>query len=106
MYMVHNGHLAEPEWKLLKSLASTEVPVLTLAPHVTASIAQRGLPVTPDWILPVYPFKEPDVSRARRMRARGAREPLCCAQAWGPQSRRAAPPRRPAARPPTGPTPS
>ena len=57
MYMVHNGHLAEPEWSLLKSLASPDVPALTLAPHVTASISNRSLPVAPDWVLPIYPFR-------------------------------------------------
>jgi hypothetical protein len=104
MYMVHNGHMAEPEWEKVggwgevlggkckwcpsridfslilassppsshaikpkhahappqvKSLASTEVPVLTLAPHVTASLSNRSLPVEPDWILPIFPFDPP-----------------------------------------------
>jgi hypothetical protein len=57
MYMVHNGHMAEPEWDKVKSLASKDVPVLTLAPHVANSIGDRGLPVAPDWILPIFPFE-------------------------------------------------
>jgi hypothetical protein len=57
MYMVHNGHLPEESWQLVKSLASDEVPVLALAPHVAASMANRSLPLQPDWILPIYPFQ-------------------------------------------------
>ncbi|KIZ04003.1 hypothetical protein MNEG_3957 [Monoraphidium neglectum] len=60
MYMVHNGHMKNDDWEKIKSLASPDVPVLTLAPHVAASIGDRGLPLPPDWILPIFPFDPPN----------------------------------------------
>lgn len=41
----------------VKSLAPADVPVLTLAPHVSASLGNRSLSMTPDWILPILPFQ-------------------------------------------------
>jgi hypothetical protein len=42
----------------VKSLAPSDVPVLSLAPHVANSVAARdAFPVTPDWILPIFPFE-------------------------------------------------
>ena len=44
-----------PHPRQIKSLAPTDVPVLALAPHVAASLANRS--VTSDWVLPIYPFR-------------------------------------------------
>jgi hypothetical protein len=45
-----------PTTPKVKDLAGDEVPILTLAPHVAASIANRSVALAPDWILPIYPF--------------------------------------------------
>ena len=34
MFMIHNGHLPDATWKLLRPLMPDDVPVLALAPHV------------------------------------------------------------------------
>jgi hypothetical protein len=48
--------------KQVMSLAPGDVPVLALAPHVAASIANRtgATGKRADWILPIYPFQPPN----------------------------------------------
>ncbi|GBF89288.1 hypothetical protein Rsub_02165 [Raphidocelis subcapitata] len=54
MLMVHNGHLPEDVFNGVASLATPGVPLLTLAPHVASSIANRTR--SPGWLLPTLPF--------------------------------------------------
>jgi hypothetical protein len=57
MLMVHNGHLADDVFNGVASLATPGVPLLSLAPHVAASIANRTQ--SPGWLLPTLPFVPP-----------------------------------------------
>jgi hypothetical protein len=43
------------------------VPILALAPHVAASIANRSVALEPDWILPIYPFQPANPCRLEDM---------------------------------------
>lgn len=55
MFMVHNGHIPDAEFKRVKAMAG-RAPLLTLAPHVAKNISHRTGDVAPDWILPIYPY--------------------------------------------------
>lgn len=55
MFMVHNGHLPDSDFKALRTL-SGKMPLLTLSPHVSKNITGKTGDVPPEWILPIYPY--------------------------------------------------
>jgi hypothetical protein len=55
MYMVHNGHLPDSDFKALRTM-SGKLPLLTLSPHVAKNITGKTGDVTPEWILPIFPY--------------------------------------------------
>jgi len=55
MYMVHNGHLPDADFKALRTM-SGKLPLLTLSPHVAKNITGKTGEVPPEWILPIFPY--------------------------------------------------
>jgi hypothetical protein len=55
MYMVHNGHLPDSDFKALRTM-SGKLPLLTLSPHVSKNITGKTGEVAPEWILPIFPY--------------------------------------------------
>lgn len=55
MYMVHNGHLPDSDFKALRTM-SGKLPLLTLSPHVAKNITGKTGDVLPEWILPIFPY--------------------------------------------------
>lgn len=55
MYMVHNGHLPDSDFKALRTM-SGKLPLLTLSPHVAKNITGKTGEVAPEWILPIFPY--------------------------------------------------
>lgn len=55
MYMVHNGHLPDADFKALRTM-SGKLPLLTLSPHVAKNITGKTGDVAPEWILPIFPY--------------------------------------------------
>jgi hypothetical protein len=56
MYMVHNGHLPDSDFKALHTM-SGKLPLLTLSPHVAKNITGKTGDVPPEWILPIFPYQ-------------------------------------------------
>jgi hypothetical protein len=57
MVMVHNGHIKDDDFKKLDALSQkSQVPLITLAPHVAKYISNRT-ELQPEWVLPIYPYQ-------------------------------------------------
>ncbi|KAF8068202.1 Ugt3a1 [Scenedesmus sp. PABB004] len=55
LVMVHNGHIPDADFNKIKAI-NPGFPLITLSPHVAANISSRAAPVSPQWLLPIYPY--------------------------------------------------
>ncbi len=56
LYMAHNAHTDQKVLDDLQAL-NPSFPLVTLAPHVAKTLANRTKGPEPQWILPIYPFR-------------------------------------------------
>jgi hypothetical protein len=81
MYMVHNGHLPDSDFKALRTM-SGKLPLLTLSPHVAKNITGKTGEVAPEWILPIFPYTPATECKLEDLQVCSWQEGIAGADSW------------------------